>query len=83
MEVVQLYLQDLTASLVRPVKELKDYRCVALAPDERKTVSFLLPRQEMGFYDNSGRYLLEDGRFRIYVGGSSRDCLMQEINITF
>ena len=82
-EVVQLYMQDVTASIVRPVKELKDYQRVTLAPGEEQTVHFTLPKAAMGFYDNSGRYQLENGLFRIYVGGSSRDCLMREKRLTF
>ena len=82
-EVVQLYLQDVAASLVRPVKELKDYCRVTLAPGEEREIRFTLPKQAMGFYDNEGRYRLEDGLFRIFVGGSSRDCLMQEIRLSF
>ena len=82
-EVAQLYMQDVAASLVRPVKELKDYQRVALEPGEEKTLSFRLLKKDMGFYDNSGKYLLEDGLFRIFVGGSSRDCLMQEIRLAF
>ena len=83
IEVAQLYMQDVAASLVRPVKELKDYQRVALEPGEEKTLFFCLSKKDMGFYDNSGKYLLEDGLFRIFVGGSSRDCLMQEIRLTF
>ncbi len=83
IEVAQLYMQDVAASLVRPVKELKDYQRVALEPGEEKTLSFRLPKKDMGFYDNSEKYLLEDGLFRIFVGGSSRDCLMQEIRVAF
>ena len=82
-EVVQLYLQDVAASLVRPVKELKDYCRVTLAPGEEREIRFTLPKQAMGFYDNERRYRLEDGLFRIFVGGSSRDCLMQEIRLSF
>ena len=83
IEVAQLYMQDVAASLVRPVKELKDYQRVALEPGEEKILSFWLAKKDMGFYDNSGKYLLEDGLFRISVGGSSRDCLMQEIRLSF
>ncbi|MBO6017104.1 MAG: glycoside hydrolase family 3 C-terminal domain-containing protein [Oscillospiraceae bacterium] len=82
-EVAQLYLQDVTASLVRPVKELKDYRRVSLVPGEEKEVRFTLPKTAMGFYDNSGQYRLEDGLFRIFVGGSSRETLQQEIKLIF
>ena len=82
-EVAQLYTQDVSASLVRPVKELKDYRRVRLGPGEAEEVRFTLPKKDMGFYDNEGKYRLEDGLFRLYVGGSSRSCLMQEIRIAF
>ena len=82
-EVVQLYIHDLQASVSRPVKELKDYCRVTLAPGEEREIRFTLPKQAMGFYDNEGRYRLEDGLFRIFVGGSSRDCLMQEIRLSF
>jgi beta-glucosidase len=82
-ETVQLYLQDRAASLVRPVKELKDYAKVTLKAGEKKTVRFRLPKEDMGFYDNSGNYLLEDGLFKICAGGSSRDCLEEEIMVKF
>ncbi|MBE7012439.1 MAG: glycosyl hydrolase [Ruminococcaceae bacterium] len=83
VEVVQLYMQDVTASLVRPVRELKGYQRIKLKPKEEKKVCFSLNKQEMGFYDNSGKYLLEDGLFRIFVGGNSKDTLMQEIMVSF
>ncbi len=83
IEIVQLYLQDVTASLVRPVKELKDYAKVTLKAGEKKTVRFSLPKQDMGFYDNDAQYVLEDGLFRIYAGGNSRDCLKEEIRVSF
>ena len=82
-ETVQLYMQDVVGSIVRPVKELKDFAKVTLNPGESKTVSFTLSKSDMGFYNNDGEYLLEDGLFRIFVGGSSADCLMQEIRLSF
>ena len=82
-EIVQLYAQDVAASLVRPVKELKDYRRVSLLPGEEREVRFTLPKAALGFYDNEGRYRLESGLFRIFVGGSSRDVLEREICIRF
>jgi beta-glucosidase len=82
-ETVQLYMQDVTASLVRPVKELKACRKVALDAGQSQEVEFLLPKKDMGFYNNEGSYCLEDGLFRIYAGGSSEDCLMQEVNVKF
>ena len=83
VEVVQLYMQDVAASLVRPVKELKGYKRVELAPGEEKEVSFVLDKKDMGFYDNTGKYRLEDGLFRIFAGTNSRDALEAEITVAF
>jgi beta-glucosidase len=70
-EVTQLYLRDLFASVTRPVKELKGFELIELAPGESKTVSFTLTDKELGFYDNDGEWLVEKGDFIISVGGSS------------
>lgn len=83
IETIQLYMQDVTASLVRPVRELKGFRKVALAAGEETAAELELKKQDMGFYDNEGRYVLEDGLFRIYAGGNSRDCLCEEVEIQF
>lgn len=82
-ETVQLYMQDVTASLVRPVKELRDFAKVELASGEEKRVELTLKKAEMGFYNNQGQYVKEDGLFRIYVGGNSKECLCKEIRIEF
>ena len=82
-EVAQLYMQDVTASLIRPIKELKDYQRITLKAGEEVELHFSMKKQDMGFYDNRGNYLLEDGLFRIFVGGNSRDTLMQEITVEF
>jgi beta-glucosidase len=70
-EVVQLYLQDVAASLARPVKELKGFELIELKKGETKTVILTLTEKELGFYDNEGNYLVEPGTFKIRVGGSS------------
>ena len=80
-ETVQLYIQDVTATLVRPVKELKRFTKICLAPGKKQTVRFTLPKAEMGFYDNERTYRLEDGLFRIFVGSNSRECLCHEVNL--
>ncbi len=82
-ETVQLYMQDVTASLVRPVKELKGFTKVTLEPGEEKEVTLDLKKADMGFYNNDGVYVLEDGKFRIFAGGSSADTLMQELELAF
>lgn len=70
-EVAQLYIQDVVASLARPVKELKGFELIALKKGETKTVTFTLTEKELGFYDNAGKYLVEAGTFKLMVGGSS------------
>ncbi|MDC8005153.1 beta-glucosidase BglX [Aureisphaera galaxeae] len=70
-EVVQLYIRDLYASVTRPVKELKGFELVTLAPGETKKISFPLTHKELGFYDNHGNWLVEPGEFHVFVGGSS------------
>lgn len=83
IEIVQLYMQDVTASLVRPVKELKGFARVELKPGQEEIVVLHLAKQDMGFYNNQAEYVLEDGKFRIYAGGNSRDCLCEEVNVKF
>ena len=82
-EVAQLYIQDVSASLVRPVRELKDYQRIALEPGEERELCFRLPKTALGFYDNEGQYRLESGLFRFFVGGSSRDTLEAELELSF
>lgn len=83
VETVQLYMQDVTASIVRPVKELKGFAKVVLEAGEKKQVALSLNKKNMGFYKDNGEYVLENGLFRIYLGGSSKECLMKEVEIAF
>ncbi|WP_198025745.1 glycoside hydrolase family 3 N-terminal domain-containing protein [Bacillus sp. J37] len=82
-EITQLYICDKVASIVRPVKELKDYKKIALEAGETKILEFNLSKNDLGFYDNNGEYKLESGDFIVYVGGSSIDCLKHEIYINY
>lgn len=82
-EVAQLYMQDVTASLVRPVKELKGYERITLEAGQSKEMKLSLRKCDMGFYNNNGKYVCEDGLFRIYVGGNSRDTMVEEIRVQF
>lgn len=72
-EVVQLYIRDVTASLSRPVKELKGFELVDLKKGESKTIRFTLTENELGFFDNDGNYLFEPGTFKVFVGTNSDD----------
>jgi beta-glucosidase len=70
-EVVQLYVRDVAASVVRPVKELRGFERVALRPGEERTVRFTLTPRALGFYDCRMRFVVEPGEFRVIVGTSS------------
>jgi len=72
-EIVQLYIQDIAASRVRPVKELKKFKKVAIAAGETKKVTLAMNARELGFYDENGTWLVEPGAFKIFVGPNSRD----------
>lgn len=72
-EVVQLYVCDEYASLPRPVKELKGFVRLTLAPGERKRVTFHLPVNQLAFYDSNLRLVLEPGRILVMIGSSSTD----------
>ena len=72
-EVVQLYVHDRLASVVRPVLELKGFRRLVLEPDASATVSFDLGPEELALLDAKLRKIVEPGEFEILVGRSSRD----------
>lgn len=72
-EVAQLYINDEFASVTRPVKELKGFEIVELAPKASKEITLTLTENELGFYDNQGEFLVESGDFKVFVGGSSSD----------
>ena len=82
-ETVKLYMRDLTASIVRPVKELKGYEKVTLNPGETKEVVIKLDKKDMGFYNDKYEYCLEDGIFHISVGANVLENLTQEIEVEF
>ena len=72
-EVVQLYVRDVEASVSRPIKELRGFKRVTLAPGERRRVSFELAAEQLAFTGVDGRLVLEPGRVRVMVGSSSED----------
>ena len=70
-EVAQLYVQDKVGSVVRPVKELKRFERVTLAPGETRTLTFELPVSELAFWNIDMEYVVEPGDFRLWVAGDS------------
>lgn len=73
LETVQLYVQDVKGSVVRPVKELKDYQKVALRPKEEKVVTFTLQRSDLYYYMKDMQFGTEAGEFLVFVGRNSAD----------
>jgi beta-glucosidase len=78
-ETVQMYIQDLVASVVRPVKELKGFEKIFLKKGESKQVQFRIDVNKLKFYtqrsgsDVEPKYIYEPGDFKVYIGGSSQD----------
>ena len=73
-ETVQLYIRDVKSSLPRPVKELKGFQKVTLAPGESRDITFTIDKSMLSFYDDSkGEWVMEPGRFEALVGASAGD----------
>lgn len=72
-EIVQLYIRDLVASTTRPVKELKAFEMVHLAPGETKSVTFQINEEMLQFYSANRKWESEAGEFEVMIGGNSRD----------
>jgi beta-glucosidase len=70
-EVVQLYLRDVTASVVRPVKELKGFQKILLKAGETKEVIFQVTTDNLRFYNEALQHIWEPGEFHVMVGTSS------------
>jgi beta-glucosidase len=68
-EVVQLYVSDLYRTVSPPVKELKGFEKIALAPGETKTVSFTLTAKDLEFVGLDNKWQSEPGDFLVRVGG--------------
>jgi beta-glucosidase len=70
-EVVQLYTHERTASFTRPVRELKAFRKVALAPGQSEVVRFTLRAFDLSFYGGDGKLRLEPGTFDVWIAPSA------------
>jgi beta-glucosidase len=83
MEIAQLYIQDIESSVPRPVKELKGFKKVSLAPGQSEVVSIKLGRSDFAFWNpQTKEWYAEKGKFIIQIGSSSADIrLKQEIEL--
>jgi beta-glucosidase len=82
-EVAQLYINDPVASFSQPVRRLRGFQRVTLEPAQTTTVSWTLSRKDVGFYDNDGRFVVENGRIDVYAGNtSSQSDVKQSFTVT-
>lgn len=77
-EVIQWYIQDEVASVVRPVKELKGFRKAYFMAHERKIIEFIITLDMLKFWNEKMEYVVEPGEFKIYVGRNSEETLEAE-----
>jgi beta-glucosidase len=72
-QVVQLYVRDVVSSVTRPVKELKGFRRVTLAPGAATRVEFTLDREAFALWDKDMKRVVEPGEFTIFAGPNSEE----------
>jgi beta-glucosidase len=74
-ETVQLYIRDLVASSIRPVRELKSYQRVTLKPRESKRVTFTLRGEDLAYYNQKLEYVVEPGEFHVWIAPNAEEGL--------
>lgn len=81
-EVVQLYIQDLVASVTRPVKELKGFKKVFIPKGESVEVEFTITAEDLAFYRKDMSYGVEKGDFKVFIGTSSQEVHESQFTLT-
>ncbi|WP_130929513.1 beta-glucosidase BglX [Pseudomonas sp. Sample_20] len=79
--VVQLYLQDVTGSMIRPVKELKNFQKIMLKAGEQKVVHFTITEEDLKFYNAQLKYAAEPGKFNVQIGLDSQAVTQQSFEL--
>jgi len=79
--VVQLYIQDVTGSMIRPVKELKNFQKIMLKAGEQKVVHFTITEEDLKFYNAQLKYAAEPGKFNVQIGLDSQDVTQQSFEL--
>ncbi len=72
-EVIQLYIQDLVGSVVRPTKELKDFKKVYFEAFQEKEITFQITQEMLKFWNENLEYKTENGEFKVFVGANSEN----------
>jgi beta-glucosidase len=75
--VVQLYVQDVVASVTRPIQQLAGFARVELGRGEARRVRFRVDASQLGFHDRAMRFVVEPGEFRVALGASSEDIRLE------
>jgi beta-glucosidase len=71
IEIAQCYIRDVVAQVTRPVRELKAFQRVALNPGQRERITFALGPEQLAFWNNEPRRVVEPGRFEVYIGANA------------
>ncbi|AZD14309.1 beta-glucosidase [Pseudomonas sp. NFPP07] len=79
--VVQLYIQDVAGSMIRPIKELKNFQKVQLKAGEQKVIHFSISEDDLKFYNAQLKYAAEPGEFKVEIGLDSRDVKQQSFEL--
>ncbi|HWT69406.1 MAG TPA: beta-glucosidase BglX [Pseudomonas sp.] len=79
--VVQLYIQDVAGSMIRPIKELKNFQKVMIKAGEQKVVHFTITEDDLKFYNAQLKYAAEPGKFNVQIGLDSRDVTQQSFEL--
>jgi beta-glucosidase len=80
-EIVQLYIRDLVGSYTRPVRELKDYQRLTIPAGESMEVEFKINTDQLGFYHPDGNYVVEPGKFHLWVSPNAAEGLKAEFEL--
>ena len=80
-EVVQCYVRDCVSSLTRPIRELKGFKKVFIEKGKKSTTTFKIGYEELGYFRNDGKYAVETGAFRIYIGKDCVDSKFIEVEV--
>jgi beta-glucosidase len=78
-EVAQLYLERVSAPAHAPLRQLAGFCRVSLKPGQTERISFVVSDRQMSLVDESGRRILEPGKFRVSVGGRQPDSRSEEL----
>ena len=80
-ETVQLYIRDITGSIVRPIRELKDFLQIELKPKESKTVQFSIPVSDLAFYNDKMELKTEPGDFKVWIASHAENGLEGDFKV--